>query len=378
MRPRAHDRIVGDEDEGLPLLAVQADQEIHDLRRCLRVEVAGRFIRPHDCGVVHEGAGDRDPLLLSCAELCRFVSGPSVELDLLHEDEGLSAGVLRGNLRHEKGQLDVLGGREDGQEVVRLEHEPHPARAVPAFRIVVHAGQRDALDLNVPGREVVEARETVQEGRLTAAGRTHDRDHFAARDFEVHAANRTSSSRLANRTGNSFFTTSRWSKSATSSALRTASGSPRACASGSVRTRRTASRTWARSFDGVIVPWIPSSSRTAAKVGFGSVGHSLNTNRPPGFRTRWTSWNTRSYPRAGTPRLLVTPSKSFPRYTMFRESSISNRMLRIPAFPARYDATEIALSARSIATTPCGKTSGARRQASRPVPVPTSRNSSFG
>ena len=69
-----------------------------------------------------------------------------------------------------------------------MEHEPHPARAVPAFRIVVHAGQRDALDLNVPGREVVEARETVQEGRLAAAGRTHDRDHFAARDFEVHAA----------------------------------------------------------------------------------------------------------------------------------------------------------------------------------------------
>src|SRR5437667_11034754 len=72
MGPRAHDRIVGDEDEGLPLLAVQVDQEIHDLRRCLRVEVAGRFIRPHDCGVVHEGAGDRDPLLLSCAELCGF------------------------------------------------------------------------------------------------------------------------------------------------------------------------------------------------------------------------------------------------------------------------------------------------------------------
>src|SRR5256886_11713890 len=43
MRSRAHDGVVRDEDERLPLLAVQPDQEIHDLSRRLRIEVAGRF-----------------------------------------------------------------------------------------------------------------------------------------------------------------------------------------------------------------------------------------------------------------------------------------------------------------------------------------------
>src|SRR5438445_7953119 len=101
MGPRAHDRVMGDEDEGLPLLAVQADEEIHDLCRCLRVEVAGRIIRPHDRGVVHEGAGDCNSLLLTCAELCGLVSGPSVELELLHEDKRISSAIVRWALRHD-------------------------------------------------------------------------------------------------------------------------------------------------------------------------------------------------------------------------------------------------------------------------------------
>src|SRR3977135_4124442 len=77
--PRAHDRIVRDEDEGLPLLAIQPAQEVPDQARRFRVEVAGRFIGPYDRGIVHQGAGDRDPLLLSRAELCGLVSGPTVE-----------------------------------------------------------------------------------------------------------------------------------------------------------------------------------------------------------------------------------------------------------------------------------------------------------
>src|SRR2546422_5239168 len=108
------------------------------------------------------------------------------------------------------------------------------------------------------------------------------------------AANPSSSVTSANRTRKVLLVASRRSKTATPMALSTARGSPRAMASGSVRTSRTASRTWARSFDGVRVPCFSSRARNAAKDGLGSVGHSLKTNRPESFRTRWTSWNTRS------------------------------------------------------------------------------------
>src|SRR2546425_11028758 len=265
------------------------------------------------------------------------------------------------------------------------------ALPISALRVVVHRGQGDALDEDIARREVVESGEAIEQGRLPAAGRPHDRDHLAARDREVHpaervdlddpgvvhfvgvhspddrlgrhapfsmsrglfmvslrpvyseratnrfsvhvssmpadvvsgsrraarsasnalrlsvdisrssrsyhpydAANASSSVTSANRTRKVFVVASRRSKPATPRALRTARGSPRAIASGSVRTSRTASRTWVRSFDGVRVPCFSSRARNAANDGLGSVGHSLKTNRPEGFRTRWTSWNTRS------------------------------------------------------------------------------------
>src|SRR6266508_2659104 len=50
----AHGRVVRDDDERLALRAVQPHEEVHDLRRRLRVQVARRLVRPDDRGVVHE------------------------------------------------------------------------------------------------------------------------------------------------------------------------------------------------------------------------------------------------------------------------------------------------------------------------------------
>src|SRR3989442_1051226 len=391
MGPCADDGVMRDEDERLALFPIQADEEVHDLGRRLRVQVPGRLVRPHDRGVVHESPSDRDALLLSRAELRGLVVRPSVEYHGRHEGERFPAGFLRGHPRDEERQLDVLHGVEDRQQVVRLEDETHAPRTVSALRVVVHRGQGDALDQDIARREIVESGEAIQQGRLSAAGRPHDRDHLAARDREVHpaervdlddpgvvhfvgvhspddrlgrhvafsmsrglfrvslarfyseramnrfsvhvssmpadvvsgsrraarsasnagrlsadisrssrsyhpydAANASSSVTSANRTRNVFVVASRLSKPPTPRALRTARGSPRAIASGSVRTSRTASRTCERSFDGARVPCFSSRARNAANDGFGSGGHSLKTNRPDGLRTRWPSWNTRA------------------------------------------------------------------------------------
>src|SRR6266705_6988553 len=44
--PRADDGVVRHEDERLALLPIQADEEVHDLGRRLRVQIAGRLF-PH-------------------------------------------------------------------------------------------------------------------------------------------------------------------------------------------------------------------------------------------------------------------------------------------------------------------------------------------
>src|SRR2546427_349742 len=93
------------------------------------------------------------------------ISGRAMPLGaprLFDDCERLSAGLLGGDLRHEEEQLDVIRRGEDGKQVVRLKHEAHPAGAVSTLRVVIHPRQGDTLDPDVPGREVIEAGETVQ------------------------------------------------------------------------------------------------------------------------------------------------------------------------------------------------------------------------
>src|SRR6266545_2140436 len=110
-------------------------EEVHDLRRRLRVEVPRWFVGPDDRGVVHERAGDRDPLLLPRAELRGLVVRPASEFDGLEDGERLPPRVPRGHLRHEERQFDVLDGGQDREQVVRLEDEPHPTGAVAALLV---------------------------------------------------------------------------------------------------------------------------------------------------------------------------------------------------------------------------------------------------
>lgn len=60
---------MGDEDEGLVLLLVQPDEEVHDLPRSLRVEGARGLVSPHDGRLVDQRTGDGHPLLLAAAHL---------------------------------------------------------------------------------------------------------------------------------------------------------------------------------------------------------------------------------------------------------------------------------------------------------------------
>src|SRR6478736_9422399 len=66
-------RIVGDDQDRLSELVVQAAEERQDLLRALGVELAGRFVEEDEGRIGDDGARDRDPLLLSAGELARVV-----------------------------------------------------------------------------------------------------------------------------------------------------------------------------------------------------------------------------------------------------------------------------------------------------------------
>ena len=71
------------------------------------------------------------------------------------------------------------------EEVVGLEHEAGALGPVLAAFRVGHRMDVDPIDGHFALRDRVKSGEAIQERRLTAAGRSHDRDHLSPPDFEV-------------------------------------------------------------------------------------------------------------------------------------------------------------------------------------------------
>src|SRR5207249_69505 len=78
----------------------------------LRVEVPRRLVREDDVRLVHEGAGDRDPLLLAAAEFRGLLQRHVLESDGGDRREGPLPSCLRVDAADEQRELDVLNGLE--------------------------------------------------------------------------------------------------------------------------------------------------------------------------------------------------------------------------------------------------------------------------
>ncbi len=99
-------------------------QQIHDGATGFGVELAGRLVRDEQLGVVGQGPGHRDPLLLAAGELIRALRRVAAEADQLqqHLHPLLPLGRLHPGQAH--GYADVLGRGQDRHQPEGLEHEP--------------------------------------------------------------------------------------------------------------------------------------------------------------------------------------------------------------------------------------------------------------
>ena len=106
--------------------------------------------------------------------------GPVGEPDQLERLERLRAGPPCGRRRDEQRQLDVLDRGQHRHQVVELEDEAHAAGAIVGALAVGHRRRATPLDQDLAVVDRVEAGEAVEQRRLAAAARAHDRDHLAA------------------------------------------------------------------------------------------------------------------------------------------------------------------------------------------------------
>ena len=128
----------------------------------VRVEVPGRLVRPNDRRPPDEGSGDGHPLLLTAGHLVRLVRRAVSEPDAVEHLIGAPTGLLRRGAAEQQRQLDVLDCVEHGDQVERLEDEPHRLRAVQGALGVAHREEVAPVDQDVTTVDVVQTREAVE------------------------------------------------------------------------------------------------------------------------------------------------------------------------------------------------------------------------
>jgi hypothetical protein len=177
--------VVSDHQDRLLQLARQLLEQVQDLVRAAAVEVSRRLVAEQERRVGHDGAGDGDALLLPARQLPRLVRRAVGDPDDVERGLHPLLALRPGQRGEQQRQLHVAERRENGDEVVHLEDEPHVAGA-PRGEL----GAAQAADLVTSHGDAARSRDVkaahqVEERALPRAARTHEGDEIALPHAEV-------------------------------------------------------------------------------------------------------------------------------------------------------------------------------------------------
>src|SRR5437667_9882156 len=180
--PRQRGHVLVDQQDRLPA-RLEVDQAAPDLRPDERREPLRRLVEDEQARVRHEGAPDREHLLLAAREraaedaLTLGELGKEVE-DLLDRPRVGAAAAVRGG-RHE-----VLVHREVRKDLAALRHEADPDLRDAVGRQPV---DRPAQETDLAGLQPYDPHDGAHGGRLAHAVPAEERHHLARLDLEAHA-----------------------------------------------------------------------------------------------------------------------------------------------------------------------------------------------
>jgi hypothetical protein len=158
----AYGRIVGDHDDGVAF-GMEITQQGHDPLLVVLVEIAGRLVGEDDLGLIDQGAGNTDALLLAARELSGQMVKPMAKADPI---EGVTGLTLVDNAMEILCQHDVLERCEVGDEVELLEDQTDGITS-KAGKIAAAQGRNvGAIDDQAATGGAIEATHDVEQRRL--------------------------------------------------------------------------------------------------------------------------------------------------------------------------------------------------------------------
>ena len=157
-------------------LREQPSQLAADGAARLYVQRRQRLVQQQQAWFEHDGARDRDALLLAAGEFMRAPPREGRDAEPLERRGHTRACALRGGPLHAQAERDVLGGRQVWEQRVVLRHIAHLAfaRAQAPRRAAVEPDL--AVDLDVAAVGIDQPREQLQERRLSRAALA-DKNH---------------------------------------------------------------------------------------------------------------------------------------------------------------------------------------------------------
>jgi acyl-CoA thioesterase-1 len=183
VRTAGEKRVVRDHHERRAPLTVEFLHQLDDRLAGDAVEVASRLVCEQDLRIIHEGARERDPLLLAAGQLRRIVVQPMAQADTLEQASGaLSDIALSAQLQR---HLNVLVGGQGGHELKRLKDKADGGAPEACTLVLGQGTEFGAVDRHAAAAWRVEASQQPQQGRLAAAGGAEDRDKVTRLDVEV-------------------------------------------------------------------------------------------------------------------------------------------------------------------------------------------------
>ena len=121
--------VVRDHDHTGPLFMRDLAEEFHDLTAAMGVEGRGWFVGENEAGVIGEGAGDGDPLLLTAGEGSGQVIGSVANSQVIQQFLRPESCLTRCDIVDFQGDAHILNGGKEGDEVCLLEDKAHMASA---------------------------------------------------------------------------------------------------------------------------------------------------------------------------------------------------------------------------------------------------------
>ena len=178
-----------DDDERGVGLAGDLLEEGHDDAARVRVEGARRLVGEDDARAAHEGARDRDSLLLATTHLARVgVRALTQSHTFQHVDgDRTPAQQLRARGVQE-GNLDVFGGRARRKDIELLEHEAEIFSAHARAASLPQARGVHTVQLVRTRSGGIQQADDIEHRGLTRARAAHDGDVLTLRDIQVDAA----------------------------------------------------------------------------------------------------------------------------------------------------------------------------------------------